>query len=304
MSQSADMPILLVVGATGLLGSAISARARTAGFHVRALIRQESPRAVRLRGLGCETVKGDLKDPDSLVRACLGADAVVTTANAMTSRRSGDSLEAVDRHGSLALVEAAAGAGVARFVYTSVDASAPANNDFVRYKRDVERAVRASGMAWTVLQPTAFMEVHAGAAAGWDLVHGRARIAGAGTAPVGYISVGDVASFATSAVTHPAALNRDLPLAGPEPLSALEAISIAEQVTGRRFKVQRAPLAVLRIARPVVGLFSPPLGSLLGLIVGQASPAGGLPKPLYDTFAVRPTLFADYVRQALALQDS
>lgn len=294
------MPRLLVVGATGLLGSAICARARTAGYDVRALIRAESARAVSVRGLGCETVVGDLKDPASLAQACRGVDAVVTTANAMMSRTRGDSLETVDRLGSLALVEAAANAGVSRFIYTSLDRTAPANNPFVRYKREVEATVRGSGMAWTVLQPTAFMEIHAGAPAGWDLAGGRARVVGAGTTPIGYISVGDVASFATTAVTHPAALNRDLPLVGPEPLSPTDAIRIAEQVTGRPFKVQRAPVAVLKIVRAGVAPFNPPLASLLGLLIGQTAPDGALPAPMYDTFAVRPTRFADYVRQSVA----
>ncbi len=241
---------LLVVGATGLLGSAICSRARAAGHDVRALIRAESARAASVRALGCETAVGDLKDPDSLAQACRGVDAVVTTANAMMSRARGDSLETVDRLGSRALVEAAARAGVSRFIYTSIERGVPDNNPFVRYKREVEQAVRGSGMTWTVLQPTAFMEVHAGAPAGWDLAGGRARVVGAGTTPVGYIAVDDVAAFAVAALTHPAARNCDLPLAGPEPLSAADAIRIAEQVTGRAFRVQRAPVALLRSYGP------------------------------------------------------
>lgn len=291
-----------MVGATGLLGSAVCAQARAGGYGVRALIRAESTRTAQLRGLGCETVVGDLKDPASLVAACRDVEAVVTTANAMISRAAGDSLVAVDGRGSLALVDAAAAAGVRHFVYTSLDPAVPANNAFVRYKRAAERAVRASGMTWTVLQPTAFMEIHAGTPAGWDFARGRARIVGAGRMPVGYIAVADVAGFAVAALAHPAALNRDVPLAGPEPLSALDAVRAAEAVTGRRFAVQRAPVALLKAARAVVGPFHPPLDALLALIIGQAAGAGALPAPVYDTFGVRATTFAEYVRQALAHQ--
>lgn len=294
------MSKILVVGATGLLGSAVCAQARAAGHDVRALVRAESPRSAELRRGGCDTVTGDLKDPASLAAACRAVDAVVTTANAMISRAAGDSLESVDRRGSLALVEAAAAAGVPRFVYTSLAPATPANNAFVRYKREVEQAVRASGMTWTVLQPTAFMEIHAGAPAGWDFARARARIVGTGSTPVGYIAVADVAGFAIAALAHPAALNRDLPLAGPEPLSALDAIGIAEQVAGRPFKVQRAPVAVLRVVRAVAGPFHPPLDALLGLIIGQATAQGVPPTPAYDRFDVRATTFAEYVRQALA----
>lgn len=98
----------------------------------------------------------------------------------------------------------------------------------------------------------------------------------------------------------PAALNRDLPLAGPEPLSALYAICIAEHVTGRRFTVQRAAVALLRVVRAVAGRFHPPLDALLGLIIGQATAQGVPPAPLHDVFDVPATTFAEYVRQALA----
>ena len=300
VAQSGIMSKVLVVGATGLLGSAVCAQARAAGYDVRALIRAESTRTAELRGLGCVTVLGDLKNPASLAAACCDVETVVTTANAMTSRASGDSLVSVDRRGSLALVQAAAAAGVRRFVYTSLDPAIRASNAFVRYKREVEQAVRASTMTWTVLQPTAFMEIHAGAPAGWDFARARARIVGAGSAPVGYIAVADVAGFAVAALAHPAALNRDVPLAGPEPLSALDAIRVAEDVTGRRFAVQRAPVALLKVARMVVGPFHPPLDALLGLIIDQAAGHGVPPAPLYDVFDVRATTFAEYVRQALA----
>lgn len=294
------MSALLVVGATGLLGSAICARARAAGHDVRALVRAESPRAQQLRDLGCRTVSGDLKDTGSLARACRDRDAVVTTANALLSRSPGDSLGAVDRDGSMALIGAAATAGVRHFIYTSIAPALPANNPFVRYKREVEHAVRGCGLSWTIVQPTAFMEIHTGAPAGWDFTRGRARMVGTGSIPVGYISIGDVAAFAVAALTHPAALNRDLPLAGPAPLSARDAVAIAEAVTGRRFSVQRAPVALVRVARGVVGPFHPPLASLLGMMLAQAAGDGPLPAPLYETFGLTPTPFADYVRATLA----
>jgi uncharacterized protein YbjT (DUF2867 family) len=146
------------------------------------------------------------------------------------------------------------------------------------------------------------MEIHTGAPAGWDFARARARIVGAGGVPVGYIAIADVAGFAVAALAHPAALNCDLPLTGPEPLSATDAVRIAEHVTGRRFTVQRAPVALLTVARAVVGPFNPPLDALLGLIIGQATGHAALPAPIYDTFDVRPTPFAAYVRQALARQ--
>ena len=64
--------------------------------------------------MGAEIVEGDLEDVASLDAACRGAGTIISTANAIASRRRGDSLEAVDRDGQLALLGAAARAGARR----------------------------------------------------------------------------------------------------------------------------------------------------------------------------------------------
>lgn len=296
------MARVLVVGATGLLGNEVSHRARTAGHQVRVLVRAGSAGRPRLEAFGCEAVEGDLKDGASLDIACRDIDVVVTTANSMLSKRTGDSLESVDRKGSLDLVSAASRARVKRFIYTSVSPQFTDNVPFIRHKREVERAVRASGMTWFILQPTAFMEIHAGPVGGWDLRKGHVRTSGDGRTPIGYISVHDVAAFAAAAITQ-ANGNRDLLLAGPEPLSARDAIQIAERETGKRFKVQRLPLPVLKIARPLVEPFNPTLGSLLSMIVEQEQTPVALPVAPYAEFNVVPTTFADYVRRHVTGQE-
>src|SRR5262245_63500819 len=106
----------LVVGATGLLGPGICQRMRAAGRDVRALIRPTADAAKRaeLEKLGVELAEGDLKDPASIARACVGVQSVISTASSTLSRQAGDSIESVDREGQLALVEAARKAGVDR----------------------------------------------------------------------------------------------------------------------------------------------------------------------------------------------
>ena len=56
--------MILVVGATGLLGTRICERLRAEGQPVRALFRETSDanRVNALRSLGCELAKGDLKE--------------------------------------------------------------------------------------------------------------------------------------------------------------------------------------------------------------------------------------------------
>jgi uncharacterized protein YbjT (DUF2867 family) len=100
--------MILVVGATGLLGTEICRRLAKQGEKVRALVRTtSSPEKVAfLEKCGVELCVGDLKDTDSLAGACNGVNAVISTASSTLSRQAGDSIESVDDHGQLNLVEA------------------------------------------------------------------------------------------------------------------------------------------------------------------------------------------------------
>src|SRR6476620_12174308 len=112
--------MVLVVGGSGDLGSRIVRRLRDGGAEVRCLVRPGTDEAT-LRGWGADVVRGDLTDPASLRAACEGVETVVATATAIARVLAGarhPDLHEVDEVGMASLV-AAAGAGVARFVYLS-----------------------------------------------------------------------------------------------------------------------------------------------------------------------------------------
>ena len=75
--------MILVVGATGMVGSEICQRLSRRGEKVRALVRTTSSaeKVALLRGCGAEVCVGDLKDPDSLAGGCRGVPAVISTAS-------------------------------------------------------------------------------------------------------------------------------------------------------------------------------------------------------------------------------
>jgi uncharacterized protein YbjT (DUF2867 family) len=258
----------LVVGATGRLGRAVCRGLREAGLPVRALARPRSAGADALAETGVEVVRGDLGDPASLAAACRGAEAVISTATA-TSRK--DRLAAVDRDGQLALVAAARAAGVRRFVYVSLSPNLPEESPLVRYKHEVERAVRARGMAWTVLQPSCFMEIWFSPLVGWDVAKGRVRIYGTGERPVSFVSLEDVAQIAVWALQRREAENRDMPVGGPEPVAPLAAAALFEKASGRTLRRQHVPPGVLRVVARLVVPFQPTMGSLmlLGVAIGE-----------------------------------
>ena len=240
--------MILVVGATGLLGSEICRRLTQRGNPVRALVRQTSnhDRVAHLESLGAELVRADLKNRPSLDAACRGASAVISTASSTMSRQEGDSIESVDRQGQLALVDAAAAAGVQRFILVSFPSVA---SDFPLQsaKRAVEERLRKSGMTYTILRPSFFTEVWLSPALGFDAANAKAQIYGAGQNQISWISFQDVARFAVAALKNPRANNAVIELGGPEPLSPLEVVRLAEQVTRKRFAVQHVPEEALRV---------------------------------------------------------
>ena len=237
----------VVVGATGLVGGEVCRLLAEAGESVRALVRPASGGTgiARLRELGVEVVSGDLKDRGSIDALCRNATAVITTASSTLRRQAGDSIESVDRQGQLDLVAAAEKAGVARFVLVSMP-SLDLEFPLQAAKRAVERRLADSPMACTVLQPSCFMEIWLSPALGFDPVRGAAMICGTGQNRISWISGRDVARFAVAALKSPAAVNATFRLGGPDALSPVEVVRMAEQLANRSVEIQFVPDDALR----------------------------------------------------------
>lgn len=242
--------MILVVGATGLLGGTITRQLLDRGKTVRILVRHNSLSEVMapqgmatlaqsLIDTGAQPVYGDLKDPPSLAAACRGVDTVITTAN--SALRGGvDNVENVDLKGNQSLIEAAAAAGVRHFIFISVFGASPESpSDFIRAKANAERALRDSGMEYTILQPDVFGEIWLGMVIGGPLRAGQpVTLVADAQHKHSFISLGDVAAFAVAAVDNPAARNQSILLGGPEAISWREVIDRAGRVMGRELPVQ------------------------------------------------------------------
>jgi uncharacterized protein YbjT (DUF2867 family) len=239
--------MILVVGATGILGSEICARLRREQAPVRALVRQTAnpDRLVALRNAGVELCIGDLKDPASLREACEGVDVVISTASSTLSRQEGDSIETVDRVGQLSLIEAARVAGVKHFTLVSVPRKPLRESPLTRAKAEVERTLAASELDYTILAANFFMEVWLSPALGFDVAHRKAIIFGDGNAPISWISYHDVAEFAIRSHRTPAARNQHFDIGGPQDLSPLDVVAVFEKVSGEPFEKQFVPESAL-----------------------------------------------------------
>src|ERR1700737_3202844 len=244
--------MILVAGATGLVGREVCKLLLDRKKAVRAMLRRtsNSELVAELKRRGAESVEADLKNPKSLDAACRNIETVVSTISSTFSRQEGDSIETVDRQGNINLIDAAKRAGVRRFVFVSFDhQNAPVPAPLTEAKKAVEQHLMKSGMEYAILHARFFMEVWLTPALGFDPANGKATIYGSGTNPISWISLFDVAAFAAASVDHTAARNRIIGLGGPEAISPLELVKIFENVTGRHFEVQHVPEEGLRSQR-------------------------------------------------------
>jgi uncharacterized protein YbjT (DUF2867 family) len=140
---------LAVTGGTGFVGEHLLRLAGEAGHAVRALTRTPRPDED-----GIAWIEGALDRPESLTRLVTGADAVVHIAGLISG--SPERFEAVNVHGTAAMVEAARGAHIARFVHiSSLAAREPRLSRYGESKAKSEQLVRSSGLDWTIIRPPA-----------------------------------------------------------------------------------------------------------------------------------------------------
>lgn len=297
------MSTILVAGATGLLGSEICRRLAAAGKSVRALVRASSDadKVSRLRSFGVETIQGDVRDRASLDEACRGVDAVICTVSSMPfSYQPGvNNLETTDLEGVTNLIEAARANAVSHFIYTSISGNADLEFPLRNAKREVEQRVKDSGMAYTILRPSFFMEVWLSPAVGFDAANARAAIPGSGQNPISWISLQDVAQFAVACLDQPAAKDAVLDLGGPQAISPREVVQLFEQAAGRPFEVQFIPEEALQAQQAAAT--DPMQQSFSGLMrcyaMGDLMDMSVLPR----TFGVEITMMNDHITRALAV---
>ncbi|MEU7896373.1 SDR family oxidoreductase [Nonomuraea sp. NPDC049152] len=217
--------MILVTGATGTIGSEVVRLLTERGEPTRAMTRDPSK-------LSTYGVAGDFADPASLDRALDGADTVL----ALTAF--GRSLADHD----LALVEAAKRAGVKKIVKISAFGTGETTDekDVRSWHHHGERAIRESGMAWTILRPAGF--------ASNALMWAQSVRAGepipnmTGQGGQGIVDPRDVAQVAVEALTGSAHEGRTYELTGPEVISVPEQADQIGQALGRRVETVAVPL--------------------------------------------------------------
>jgi len=285
---------VLVVGATGQLGTAITRKLIAAGVPTRALARHREKLAAF--EAAAEIAPVDLLDVPKLTEACRGIDQIIATAN-NNMGKGPTSPKRIDLAAYQNLCAAARNAGVRRLIYVSYRGmSQDAIVDIFRVKWFIEDAIRRSGVPYVMLRPSAFMDI-------WiDQViakgvrdSGAVTIFGSGNAAGNYIAVDDVAEFALKIVASNTT-NAIVEVGGPSNVTQMDIASIIERRLQSRVKRRHVPVAAMRLA-PIVRLFNEVTARMMTLGLFSATQSMAFPdwKANADRFGVSPRSVEDYV---------
>jgi uncharacterized protein YbjT (DUF2867 family) len=261
--MAGDGPVL-VVGATGMLGGQVVTELLSRGKRVRALVRPTS-NAARLEQAGVGIARGDMMEPESLLRAMDGADAVISTAAGYTRHSKGDTDE-IDKTGNRNLADAASRAGVRRFVLTSIlTCDQTPQVPHFWHKKLAEDRLEELGVPFVSLRPGAFLDMIT-QMRGDPFAKRRLMWFGSPTIPLTFVLTKDLAGYLADAVDAPGVDGQRIDIGWDRPVSMEEIAQISGRLLGQQIRVRSLPAGVINAAGAVVGRFNPAVRDMTAMM--------------------------------------
>ena len=217
---------VLVTGATGNTGSGLVPALRRAGVDVRVIVRDPS-KVQSLADMGVEVVIGDLDKPETIVPTVKGVDKIyLLTWNGPSQAQQAENV-----------IKAARQAGNPHIVRHSMWGSEKSR--IIQQGNQVEEAVKSSGLPWTMLRPTFFMQntmmaaptISSGGVIYWDMKEGK----------LGMIDVRDIVDVALAVLTGSGHEGKSYILTGPAAISFHDVAAALSKVLGKEIKYVSVP---------------------------------------------------------------
>jgi uncharacterized protein YbjT (DUF2867 family) len=254
--------MLLLTGATGLVGSALLPRLLAQGTEVRCLVRD--PRRLGAQRVRVQIALGDLTDPPSFRNALRGVQTVVHLAASIRDQPAG-SIEELNGIATWRMVEAAERQGVERFLsFSALGASTHHRARLLRAKAVAEQAVRDADVRSIVFAPSI---VYAPGDPWLTLLERLVLlpvmpVSGSGRALFQPIWAEDVAGCVVAALrSADGTAHARYELAGPETLSHAEIVRTLLRSLGRGRPLLRVPTPLvsrgLRLLERAMGASAP-----------------------------------------------
>jgi uncharacterized protein YbjT (DUF2867 family) len=247
---------VFVTGGTGFVGNEVVRQLTAAGHTVRALVRPGSEEKLA-PWPGVEIQRGDTNDPPSLHGAMAGCDAVIHLVGIIREfPGKGITFQRLHVEGTRHVLAEAQRQGIRRYLHMSANGARPGTSSgYFTSKWQAEELVRASGLDWTIFQPSL---IHG---AGDQFINMLAKLVrllpvvpviGDGRYRLAPVFVRDVAAAFTRALSVAASQGKTYPCCGPESYSYNQLLDLIGQALGRKrvCKIHQPLLLV----RPAVSL--------------------------------------------------
>jgi uncharacterized protein YbjT (DUF2867 family) len=291
-----DVKTVALAGGSGFIGRAIArCLLASGGIKVRVLSRNPEKARARRDLAGVEFVRADIGQPASLKDSLHGANTIVDAIQfdgyPVENPRRSLTFERIDYGGAVALIDAAKQAGVDQFIYIS-GAAADENSTHpaFRAKGRAERAIRESGLTWTIFRPSLVYGPED------KVVNGLARairfapifgVPGTGRQKVQPVLVDDLAACVMLAVSGRGP-NATYEIGGPELMTFDEMMRIIMDASGHRRLLFHIPEGVMRGVAGLLEKLPKPLLSRDAVTFVTADNACNI-KPLIEEFGINLT---------------
>jgi uncharacterized protein YbjT (DUF2867 family) len=251
--------VILLTGATGVVGGELLPALLDEGHQVRVLVRD--PRKLGEHRVDVQITLGDLRDPLSIRHAMRGVDTVIHLA-ATIRDQPGGTIEELNGLATIRLLRLAERAGTSRFVFFSaMGATGFQRTRFFRSKAMAEHAVRESPLRTTVFAPSIVYRP----GDPWITLLKRLSllpavpVSGGGRALYQPIWARDVARCVASAINgSPQSPDGRYELAGPEVLSYDDIVERVLETTGRSRPLLHVPIPLVRTGLRALELLAGP----------------------------------------------
>jgi uncharacterized protein YbjT (DUF2867 family) len=247
--------VIVIVGGTGLLGRLVVDDLLARNEKVRVVVRDIDSANARRLSSHVELVAADVRRPEPLRDAVDGAGVVISAVHGFLGGR-GAGPDDVDRIGNSNLVAAVQAVGAGVVLVSIVGASADSPLDLFRAKHAAEQNVRGSGVPWTIVRATAFLETWLQVLTQTAGKSGRPLIFGRGDQPIPFVSARDVAALVGAAATNASYCGRVLEIAGA-PLTMNSLASSLKEAHGWSGSPRHLPRGLLRMLALVTGRIQP-----------------------------------------------
>jgi uncharacterized protein YbjT (DUF2867 family) len=288
---------ILIIGATGQLGYTITKKLfnKKEGHSIYASHRKNSniKPLEKFQGIGFREI--DLSKPETVASGLKDIDILICTANTAVPTQKSDNFKNIDENGIKTLIDEAKKQNVKQFIFVSALPFAKWDDKvpLTKAKRAVEKHLISSDIIYTIIQPTAFMEVYF-PYMGTEITMNHSEvntiqrpfkfandfyngirksmeekdtinIVGKGNSKCSYISLENVADFCVNAIDNTKAYHRVIPIGGPDVLSAMEVKSLFEKVYQKPLKVKSTPPFVMRIMSGILSPFNKAASNIMAM---------------------------------------